>query len=520
MSGCRSPHDSIESILDRQSQAMRKLPVEARARMIDTEVVVVTEPATDLLEPGLLSLLDARGIALRANPDIHAARARLESALARIGEARSFYYPQVELSQTASRTFLSPTRQTSLGNYFGSFYIPDLPANPSVFDLINTVSRLSSYLPRNYSTGTQSSFSSHATVLAASWTIFDGFAREARLMSVKETYQATVMSLADVERLIVQAVDAAYFQAQLGQEELRVALADEAFSEKQLSGVRKRYEAAKISKADVLNFEVRVRAARANVLSARRLRDTGRIMLAELLGLPEAHLPEEVTIPALEAEESIDLDEQQVEDWLQRAYHARPDLAQVRHEVAARHENIVLARGQFYPELNLRGSWGFETLHNLNYSQDDQSSAMQLEFRWPLFSGGFRTSQLRRANAEWWEASSRLRKKHLEIGKQVRRALVDLHDAQAQVLIQRENRAAAGENRDIVETQYSAGKSSLVRLNEAQRDYVQADGALARARVRLRQAWSDLHAAAGTYYKQEQGLGALPADSTPAQQVN
>ena len=44
-----------------------------------------------------------------------------------------------------------------------------------------------------------------------------------------------------------------------------------------------------------------------------------------------------------------------------------------------------------------------------------------------------------------------------------------------------------------------AGKSSLVRLNEAQRDLVQTEVDLARARIRLRQAWSDLRAAAGAY---------------------
>ena len=39
------------------------------------------------------------------------------------------------------------------------------------------------------------------------------------------------------------------------------------------------------------------------------------------------------------------------------------------------------------------------------------------------------------------------------------------------------------------------GKEPLTRLNEAQRDYVEADANLALARIRLRQAWTDLRAA-------------------------
>ena len=50
-----------------------------------------TASADELMTPGLLPLTEAREIALRVNPDIHAARARLEAALSRIAEARSFY---------------------------------------------------------------------------------------------------------------------------------------------------------------------------------------------------------------------------------------------------------------------------------------------------------------------------------------------------------------------------------------------------------------------------------------------
>jgi outer membrane protein TolC len=48
-----------------------------------------------------------------------------------------------------------------------------------------------------------------------------------------------------------------------------------------------------------------------------------------------------------------------------------------------------------------------------------------------------------------------------------------------------------------VEKEYAAGQTSLVRLNEAQRNLIQAQGWLALARVSLRQAWQGLKAATG-----------------------
>ena len=50
-----------------------------------------------------------------------------------------------------------------------------------------------------------------------------------------------------------------------------------------------------------------------------------------------------------------------------------------------------------------------------------------------------------------------------------------------------------------MEAGYRAGKDDLTRLNDAQRDVIRADANLALARIRLRQAWSDLAAAAATH---------------------
>jgi outer membrane protein TolC len=72
-----------------------------------------------------------------------------------------------------------------------------------------------------------------------------------------------------------------------------------------------------------------------------------------------------------------------------------------------------------------------------------------------------------------------------------------LTTARDQLILQRENARLVRRNRDLVEKEYAAGQTSLVRLNEAQRDLIQARGRLALARVSLRQAWQGLYAATG-----------------------
>lgn len=495
--GCAAPHDSIDGIIRRQSEAMKTLPEEDRARVLapmPTPESAGSEPEA-ALPAGVLELEQARAIALQASPDVHAAQARLEAALARIGEARSFYFPQLTLVHSSTRTFLTPARGGNFNLPMLPTAIPDITGTLSIIDLINLLQAplLGS---TSFSTSRDSAFSQHTSVVSAAWTLFDGFVREARLMSAKYTYQAAAMSFANVQRLLVRAVDTAYYQAQLGREQVRIAEADEAFSREQLADAETRFAAQKITKADVLNFEVRVRAAQANVAEAIGLRDMGRVLLAELLALAGAKLPDHVDLAPLDPETEEDLTAPDEEVWVDRAVQARPDMAQARHTLSARQENINLAKGQFSPALNMTGNYGFDKTSNMGYSDDDQTAAVALEMRWQLFTGGFRTAQVRRAQAEWWEASADLERKRLEVAADARAAIVDLINAQERVRLQRVNLESARENRRLVQIEYAAGKASVVRLNEAQRDYVNTDGELTRARIRLRQAWTDLRAAA------------------------
>ncbi len=513
--GCEAPHDSIDAMLTRQHEALAKLPAENRSDATLSAALPEEMNGKQAIEPGLLTLERAREITLLANPDIHSARAHLESSLAQITEARSFYFPELSIAQKSHRVMQSPNRVTRLPSPYYSYpmdtALPILAEDPSLIDLYKLVRGPLMARSRRITTGETNSYSDHTTAMSASWTLFDNFVREARLMSTKHGYRASAMTLVNVERLLTHAVDTAYYQVQLGIEHLRIARADEQFSREQWEDARKRYDAQKITKAGVLNFEVRLRAAQANVIAARGLIDTGRVVLAELMGLPGARLPDDAEIADLQPETEQELSVPDVEQWIERAVPARPDLAAAEYTLKARAESINLAKRQFGPDLKLSGTWGFERMNTLAYTSEDQSSAVGLEFRWVITTGGFRTAQLRKARAQWWEAAAVVQKKRLEIAAQVRRAVVDLANAQEEVKLQQLNLVAAEENRRVVRAEYTSGKTSLVRLNEAHRDYVQTEADLAEARIRLRQAWSDLYAA-GAYRPDLAATHPAPAD--------
>lgn len=509
---CRGPIDSVQMILERHQHALARLPEEERAKLMPVGSAVVTRQAEQLLPTDTISLEQARTIAIRANPDIHAAQARLETASARIALARSRYLPTVQFSHTSRRTFHTPASR----NRLNAATPPSTGLTPLI-DLNNlTLTSLIDALRRPLFgnidlKGDSNSYSEHTTAFSATYTIFDGLIREAQLMSAKYVYRASTMALVDVERLLIRAVDRAYYQVQLSEEQLMIAKADEEFSQEQFLETEKLKNAGRATQADVANFRVRVLAAQANVTAAIGLRETGRVVLAELMGLSDVTLPDTLKLASLSEETEDELTVPDPAPWISRALADRPDVLQIASLLKSDEEQVQAAKGLYSPTVAVSTSWGFDNPSNLRYTNQDQSSAAAMEFRWELYNGGARESQVREAESRRAETAAQLNRLRLSVQSDVRQAVIDLRNAQEQIRLQRESIKTAEENRRIVQAGYVAGRENLTRLNEAQRDFIQASADLARARIRLRIAWSDLHASAATY-RNAPAIGETPTE--------
>ncbi len=447
-----------------------------------------------MLPQDILPLDAARSIALLANPDVHSARARLEAAGARIEEAQSRYYPTITFNHTSARTFQTPVTRNRLATLLQPTAAVPVDAGPQTFVLTALLDAIRRPLFSGAS-GSSNPFSEHTSSLTATWTLFDGFIREAQVLSTKYVHAASKLSQRDVARLVVHAVDTAYFQAQLGEEQIRIARADQVFSEEQLSATQKLMQAGHASQADVDNFRIRGIAARAAVTASIGARDTARVVLAELLALDSGELPSQLRLSTLAEESASEMTAPDPADCLETAMRDRPDLHQLEKLVAASLQDVRAAKGFYSPSVLLNGSWGYDRASNVHYSEDDQSSAGALEVRWELFTGGAREARVRGAEAQHVGAAANLTRLRLKVQSDVRSAAISLRDAQEQITLHRETLSTAIETRRIIQAAYVAGKESLTRLNEAQRDVITADANLALARIRLRQAWSDLDAA-------------------------
>ncbi|MHC5112003.1 MAG: TolC family protein [Planctomycetota bacterium] len=512
LAGCRAKLPSVGSALAKSERAFSRMPEEDTppprrlGAFVDDDGDGVSDVPADALTAesclpeGELSLFTARLIALDHNPDIDAAYARLLASRAAIDEARSSFLPVLSFTHNSTRTFQVPASRNRLATALQpAVTLPTDISDPNfpVTTILNALAR--PLLPTNTPGGDTSSFSEHASALTGTWIIFNGFIREAEMLAAKSGYRASAASLDDIRRLIVSAVDTAYFQVQLAKERIKIAQADEAFSRDQFEETRKLQKAGRATQADVDNFRVRMLDAQTRLTNADGARQTGRVILAELLGVSESILPENVTLSALEVESEREMAVPSTESWIATALSSRPDIDEARFLLERTRQNVSIAEGLYLPTVSVSGSWGYDRSATVRYEVEDQSSAATLEFRWDLYTGGARRAQVEIARSVFNEAVAQLRRLDLAVQSEVRTAVFDVVNAQQSIILQRESLKTARENRRIVEAGYAAGKETLNRLNEAQRDFVAAQANLALARISLRQAWTDLRSAAGKY---------------------
>lgn len=492
---CQAPVDKLETVYDRHTMAIARLPEEGRLQLLPSREPIPQPGPGPLPASGVLSLEEARAVAVRSNPDIHASQARLELALARVAEARSRYYPNLALSHTTSNTFQTPANRNRL--FTSLQQAPDIPTDadspPALVALLNALRR--PFFSQE-GDGDTNSFSENSSSLTTSWLLFDGFVREAQMMASKYAQRASTEALLDAQRLVVRSVEAAYHQVQLAREQIRIAKSGEEFAREQYEETRKLQAAGRASSADVDNFRVRVLAAQAELTSALGLQETGRVILAELMGIEGSTLPPDLALSPLSEETIEEMTAPEAAPYLVQAIDQRPDLRQLEELVRVEDENVRATYGLYQPVVSMVGSWGYNRTSNIRYEVDDQSSAAGVEVRWELFTGGARAARVRAAESSRAEVTAYMTRQRRAVESEVRRAVIDVKNSQDEIVLQRENLATAFENRRIVQAGYVAGKETLSRLNEAQRDYITTDANLSLARIRLRQAWSDLRAAA------------------------
>ena len=466
--------------------------------------------------PSILDLRTAQERALAENPTLQAAAARVAQVKQRVKEVRSLYFPQVGAQYTWTSTWL-PDRyldeaealldeaESTVRRLRDSW--PDATALPPTLTTWESLraahdARNAKREFRDIERGLNDleedldgRFDTYNLTFTAGWLLFDGLSREFSYAAARFGSKEADAARLEAQRLILDAVAKSYHGAQLAREGVRIAEANVTFIEDLVGQTKKRYETGKASRSDLLNFRVRQHAAHALLLRARGEHQAARVALGTLLNLPDGLLPEGVQVAEFAPENPEDLSGPEAEAVLAYALEHRPTLRQSSYGVKRAKAMVKQRYAAYSPRVSLFGSVSAQRIDTSSFEPEDLTSSVGLNVSIDLFTGLRRHAQVVAAKYECREAEYRLRGEEQKVIGEVQRALIDLVTVQEELRLQRAAAADVAENREIENRAYEVGKGALVRLNQAQRDLVEAQGKLALAQVSLRQAWHELHSA-------------------------
>ena len=151
----------------------------------------------------VLDLKTAEKIAITDNLSLAAAKARVYQALERVAQAKSFWWPKVDVNSFASRVSFSDNE-----------YARALSAGRAVD-------------PKAKINDPEDIYNINIT---AGWVVFNGFERWFSTAYARSGAEESRKALMDARRLLISSLGFSYHNAQLARENINIARADEIFN--------------------------------------------------------------------------------------------------------------------------------------------------------------------------------------------------------------------------------------------------------------------------------------------------
>jgi outer membrane protein len=256
---------------------------------------------------------------------------------------------------------------------------------------------------------------------------------------------------------------------------------------KHLDQIKAFFEVGRVPKIDLTRQEVQLANAQLDLVQAQSDLTVAQAALATAMGLPVKNTF--TLVNALEAAQALDL----VDSYLTSAQTLRPDLRALREAIKAAQGDIVSARSNFKPKLNLSSFADFQNLKfpliwNLGFAE----TLVQ-----PLLSGGYNRAYLNETEQAKSAAESNLKSAALQVDQEVYTDYANTSVAQQQIDLAKKADEEARENLAFAEGRYSAGVGNIIELTDAELLAATAGAQVVTARYTYQLAYGRLEVAAG-----------------------
>ena len=390
-------------------------------------------PAQLLPAATSLTLDEALATALKNHPQIIEAKANLNGAEARTGQALSNYYPQISIAADWSRgrTFLTPLesiRSTEVNT--DALYLKQ-----TIYDFGRTAGAVAASRGSREAADKALILTRQDVALRVKNAFFLLLAAEKQVIAVRET---------------VKAREGVNRQAQ------------EFFNQ----GIR--------AKVDAARAEANYFAAKTALIRAENNREIARVELANAMGIASLGEGTFLTEQSPDVQPLPDRSQVQLE-----ALQNRAELQQLTALKMTASANLKSAQSSYLPILSGTASAGYA---DRDFPPAGRVWGVGLNLTVPIFSGFGSVEQVREANASISAIEARQGNLRLQIIKDAESAWLAANEAVARRDSTGKEVAAANENQSLAEGRYAEGVGNIIEVTDAQSQALDAQTAQIQAR--------------------------------------
>ena len=371
-----------------------------------------------------LDLQDCVRLAVAQSPSTAALLHSGRAAMARIGSARSAYWPTLALTGDLSRSYTEPSR--------GTYRLPGAPSTST----------------------------SDSAALSSQYTLWDSGQRKASVAAAQAGYATSDYQFKATVEDLALSVESAYYALEGAQWNLQVAQDTAKQTQFHLDMAQAQFDHGLVPRSDVLQAATANANATLGVIQARSAVTSGRASLAVLMGLPA-----DSSFEIQASDQNVPLPG--LPDWQSGRERAMATLP----EIKAAFENsesfrfaLRQAEVAYRPTVTADGSYGrFDNGQWPNL--EDWSVGLTVHI--PLFTGFARTWQVVQAKESWEGSKMSLRDTQLTSEKSAYDARTQLETAVESVKAAESLVKSAVENADVAEGQYKNGLGSMTNVVDA-----------------------------------------------------
>lgn len=360
-----------------------------------------------------LSLQECIDIALKKNPDILASKYTVEKSFFKIGEARSGYFPEIDLSLGYQRTY----QEGKTGEEYSKQYSGQISLTQTLFD----------------------------------------FGKTSKQVEVQqELYKSTQWQDKDTVLQIIYNVKEAYFSVLKAKKQKETALEVIRQSKRHLDLAKGFYEVGLKPKIEVTKAEVELSNATLNLITADKQLSQALLNLKVAMGTVDMQdfdiKQEEYAVRKLDEKELLDI-----------AIERNPQLQAIKFNKQASISTEELVKKEYMPKFTGSASYGY-----LNEDFPlDKKWTLFLQMSLPLFSGWSTTYKLKQAKADTTYYVYKEDSLRQQITSQIKNLFVQLKEASQKIETLKIALKQAKENLDLAMGRYEVGIGSSIEVVDA-----------------------------------------------------